>query len=279
VTQFASAAIIHSTRTSFASRANVRRIGPVHGAAEQLSLFSDTEEPGDTPGFSVRESARARRLSIKVYPRGRVEVVVPRRTRARDVQAFVDEHLEWIAKSRQSFAQVLPPEPFVLPNSIELPAIGQGFRVRYERRADATTVRFGCKDSVVTLSGRTGDDKLCIAALKRWLASVAKTEFRPRLESLSALTDNPFKAMHVRGQRTCWGSHSSSGTISINYCLLFLQPALLRYLLLHELCHARHMNHSRRFWQHVGRFEPDYKRLDKALGDSWKQIPTWLGIY
>jgi len=263
----------------FASAAIIRRIGAVQSAAKQLRLFSDTEEPGDSPGFSVRESNRARRLSIKVFPRGRVEVVVPRRTRARDVQAFVDEHREWIEKSRQSFAKVLPPEPFVLPNLIELPAIEQRFRVRYERRSEAKSVRFRRRNNVVTLSGRTGDDKLCVTTFKRWLASVAKREFRPRLESLSALTDNPFMSMHVRGQRTCWGSHSSNGTISINYCLLFLDPALLRYLMIHELCHARHMNHSRRFWQHVGRFEPDYRRLDKALGESWKSIPPWLGIY
>lgn len=231
------------------------------------------------PGFSVRKSKRARRLSIKVFPHGRVEVVVPPRTRPRDVQTFVDDHRDWIERSRQSFAKVLPPESFVLPNSIELLAIAQRYRVRYERRRDAATVRFRCKNNVITLSGRTGDDKLCVDALKRCLASIAKSEFRPRLEALSALTDNPFKAMHVRGQRTCWGSHSSSGTISINYCLLFVAPDLLRYLLLHELCHARHMNHSRRFWSRVRRFEPDYKRLDKALGDAWKQVPYWLGIY
>ncbi len=265
--------------TQFASAANIRKIVAVHSAAEQLGLFSDTEEPGEKPGFSVRESKRAKRLSIKVFPRGRVEVVVPRRTRARDVQAFVDEHRDWIEKSKDSFARILPPEPFVLPNVIALPAIGQRFRVRYERRRSDKTVRFRAHNNVVTLSGKTGDDRLCIDALKRWLASVAKKEIRPRLESLSALADSPFKTMHVRGQRTCWGSHSSSGTISVNYCLLFLDPALLRYLLVHELCHAHHMNHSRRFWQRVRRFEPDCKRLDRALGDSWKKIPAWLGIY
>ena len=249
------------------------------GAAEQLGLFTDDEELGNTPGFSVRESARAKRLSIKVFPRGRVEVVVPRRARARDVQAFVDEHREWIEKSRQSFAKVLPPEPFVLPNAIALPAIEQQFRIRYERRRNAKSVRFRCSNNVVVLSGRTGNDKLCVDALKRWLASVAKSEFRPRLDTLAALTQCSFKKMHVRGQRTCWGSHSSTGTISINYCLLFLHPPLLRYLMIHELSHALHMNHSRRFWQQVSRFEPDYKRLDKSLGESWKQIPAWLGMY
>jgi predicted metal-dependent hydrolase len=250
----------------------------VQGAATQLRLFSDTEEPGDSPGFSVRESKRARRLSIKVYPRGRVEVIVPRRTSAKAVRAFVDANQEWIAKSRASFAEVLPPEPFVLPNRIDLPAISRCFRVRYERRSDAKSVSYRCSRGVLTLSGKTGDDKLCVAALKRWLASVARKEFLPRLQALSIETDNPFTKMHVRGQRTCWGSHSSTGTISINYCLLFLAPELLRYLMIHELCHARHMNHSKRYWQRVGRFEPDYRRLDRALGDSWKSIPVWLGF-
>lgn len=250
----------------------------MQGAAEQLGLFSDDEELGDRPGFSIRKSARAKRLSIKVFPRGRVEVVVPRRARARDVQAFVDEHRDWIARSRESFASVLPPEPFVLPERIALPAIEQQFRIRYERCSDAKSVSFRCSNNVVVMSGRTGDDKLCVAALKRWLASVAKSEFRPRLDALATLTQNSFRKMHVRGQRTCWGSHSSTGTISINYCLLFLQPPLLRYLMIHELSHARHMNHSRRFWAEVGRFEADYRRLDKALGESWQQIPAWLGI-
>lgn len=248
-------------------------------AARQLSLFDESEATGSVSGFSVRESARARRLSIKVFPRGKVEIVVPRRTRAKDVQSFVDEHRDWIAKSRESFAKVLPPEPFVLPNAVALPAIGKEYRVRYKRRADADAVRYRNNSSDVVLSGRTGDDQLCVAALKRWLASVAKQEFGPRLKTLSAMTDNPYKKMHVRGQRTCWGSHSSNGTISINYCLLFLAPELLRYLMVHELCHSRHMNHSRRFWQRVGRYEPEYKRLDKELGSAWKNIPAWLGMY
>jgi predicted metal-dependent hydrolase len=47
-------------------------------------------------GFSVRESGRAKRLSIKVFPRGRVEVVVPRRTNAKDVRNFVESHRDWI---------------------------------------------------------------------------------------------------------------------------------------------------------------------------------------
>ncbi|MGI9200292.1 MAG: M48 family metallopeptidase, partial [Woeseiaceae bacterium] len=218
--------------------------------AQQLALFAN-EEPDITSGFSVRQSHRARRLSIKVFPRGRVEVVVPPRTRPEVIQAFVQENTEWINSARASFAEMHPPEPFMLPNVIDLPAIGRRYRVRYERQATAKTVRYRSASNSVVLSGRTGDDKLCVAALKRWLASIAKTEFAPRLEQLSRETGDSFKKMHVRGQKTCWGSHSSSGTISINYCLLFLEPSVVRYLMIHELCHARHMNHSARFWRRV----------------------------
>ena len=249
------------------------------GAARQLRLFSDSERPGDSPGFSVRESGRAKRLSIKVYPRGRVEVVVPKRTRARDVQTFVDEHRDWIEQTRASFAAKHPPEPFALPEWINLAAIGRRYRVAYRRRRDKGAVRFRRHGDLLVLSGGTADESQCIAALKRWLATVAKEEFDPWLRTLSARTGDSFKRMQVRGQKTCWGSHSSTGTISINYCLLFLEPALVRYLMIHELCHARHMNHSRRFWRAVAMHEPDYRRLDRELGESWSKIPAWLCTY
>lgn len=230
-------------------------------------------------GFSVRESGRARRLSIKVFPRGRVEVVVPKRTRPAVVREFVEAHRDWISKARASFAAEHPPEPFALPQTVRLAGIERQFSVRYEHEEAARTVKHRTQGDAVVLSGCTTNETLCVQALKRWLLSLAKREYAPRLRSLSALTGNAYKRMHVRGQRTCWGSHSSNGTISLNYCLMFLDPAHLRYVMIHELCHARHMNHSRRFWALVGQFESEYRRLDKDLNSSWKQIPTWVGIY
>ena len=252
----------------------------MHSAATQLLLFpTEFEKPDQVSGFSVRESGRAKRLSIKVYPRGRVEVVVPRRTRPREVQAFVSENQEWIERARASFAADHSPETFELPNRIHLPAIETVTRVRYIRRSSANSVRYSFSGGVLTLTGNTGDDGRCVAAIRRWLAATARREFAPRLKALSALTESPYARMHVRAQRSCWGSRSSSGTISLNLCLLFLAPELLRYLLIHELCHGRHMNHSKRFWKRVARFEPEYRQRDRALGESWREVPGWLGLY
>lgn len=263
----------------FASAENVRRIGGVRNAVDQLSLFSDVDEPDPVSGFAVRESGRAKRLSIKVFPRGRVEVVVPRRTRSAEVREFVEAHRDWIDKAREQFADEHTPEPFELPTTVKLDGVERSYAVDYLHQDGAKSVKYRTKSDRVVLSGCTDNDQLCVAALKRWLTSVAKIEYASRLRSLSALTGNSYKKMHVRGQRSCWGSHSSNGTISLNYCLMFLNPEHLRYVMIHELCHARHMNHSKRFWGLVGRFEPDYRQLDKDLNSCWKNIPTWVGIY
>jgi predicted metal-dependent hydrolase len=250
----------------------------VSPSVQQLQLFT-TDEPGTSPGFSVRRSSRAKRLSIKVYPRGRVEVVAPRRASVRAIDAFVAENHEWIASAKRSFAAHFTPASFVLPDIIRLPAVDRQVIVSYRPGDGSGTVRFRFSHGILTLSGNTGDEDACVKAIQRWLASVAKREFSPRLAELSALTGLSYSRMHVRMQRSCWGSRSSSGTISLNLCLLFVAPELLRYLLIHELSHGRHMNHSKRFWQLVGRHEPRYRQLDRQLGEAWKVVPPWLGIY
>ena len=51
---------------------------------------------------------------------------------------------------------------------------------------------------------------------------------------------------------------------------------MLRYLLIHELVHTLHMNHSRRFWQRVARHCPEYESLDRELLDGWRRVPSWV---
>ncbi len=90
----------------------------------------------------MRESGRAKRLSIKVFPRGRVEVVVPKRTKAADVREFVEAHKDWIRDAREKFAADHPPEPFALPKSIRLDGIERQFDVVYEPQYGTKTVKY-----------------------------------------------------------------------------------------------------------------------------------------
>jgi len=225
----------------------------------------------------VRVSGRAKRIAIKVYPRGRVEVVAPKRASAKDVEAFVREHSDWIAQTRRSFAAEIPAEPFELPKTLELRSCGLSLRVFYQSKPHPVRIRR--HGDVLAVRGQIDDEQACVAALIRWLKKFAKREFEPTLWRLSEWTGNSFERLQIRAQKTCWGSHSSTGTITMNYSLLFLAPELVRYLMIHELCHARHMNHSKAYWKHVECFEPRYRELDQRLTESWKDVPVWLGMH
>jgi predicted metal-dependent hydrolase len=106
--------------------------------------------------------------------------------------------------------------------------------------------------------------------------ATARRELKPRLAEQAERLNLKPTAVQVRLQRTRWGSCSSQGTISLNACLLLVDPALLRYLLVHELCHLQHLNHSPRYWRQVARFEPEFRVLDRRLAAAWAKLPAWV---
>lgn len=80
----------------------------------------------------------------------------------------------------------------------------------------------------------------------------------------------------VKSQRTRWASCSKNKTISLNLKLLFIPADLIRYALIHELCHTERMNHSKEFWAIVRDHEPDFRALDDKLRSAWRYVPAWL---
>ncbi len=96
-----------------------------------------------------------------------------------------------------------------------------------------------------------------------------------RLLELNTQYGFPYKLVSIRNQKTRWGSCSKSGTLSFNYRLLFVEPAIRDYVLVHELCHTQQMNHSLKFWQLVSQAVPNYRQLRAALHSLDKGVlPT-----
>lgn len=236
----------------------------------QLQLFDVT------PHWNVRVSRRARRLSVRVYPGGRVEVVVPPGASAITVERFVGVHRRWIDERVADLSSLSGIVTETRPATLELPAIGRSYRIEYRSRA-GSEIRIAILDAErLLISGRLDSDERLAKALQRWLMALAQVELGRETARVAAHYGFEFKRVQIRRQRTRWGSCSATGTISLNVCALFQEPAVMRYLLLHELSHTRHMNHSRRFWSLVESMEPDYRRLDRELLRGWQRVPGWM---
>ena len=231
--------------------------------------WSECEEP-----LVIRESRRARRLILQIIPPYTLELVVPRGTRPRDVESFLAENRAWLDRARVEMRSRYSTCQQGLPDRIDLAAIGRQWTVEYLHDQDVRPRR-RVFDDRLQFTTPESDHRSAWRLLRQWLMGEARQHLKSWLwREARALSLSPAR-VQVRTQRTRWGSCSGQGTISLNASLLFLDPAVARYLLVHELCHLKHLNHSRRYWNLVQHFEPDYRRLDRELSESWARIPAW----
>jgi predicted metal-dependent hydrolase len=231
----------------------------------QAELFQGRSLP-----IEIRENARVRRLSVRVYPGGRVAVSVPKGMRPAQVQAFISQHRDWIERKVTQYTVV---EEAALPSTIELPSTGDDWVVHYR------VGRPGFKltaDRVVEIRHPAEDRDTAHRALAAFAIAEARRSLEPWFAAVATEMGAHYRDVQWRRQRTRWGSCSRSGTISLNVAILFQPPEVVRYLFVHELSHTRHMNHSARFWSLVAQYEPDYRTLDRELAEGWRRVPSWL---
>lgn len=98
-----------------------------------------------------------------------------------------------------------------------------------------------------------------------WLRHQAKKYLYERTVELAAKNNFKINKISIRGQKTRWGSCSTKGNLSFNFGLLKYRKEVIDYVIIHEFCHLKEMNHSKKFWILVKNICPDYKLLRKEL--------------
>ncbi len=212
-----------------------------------------------------------------MHQRHGLEVVVPRGFDQSRLPAILEEKRDWLDRAWRrvdEHQRRLEAEPPRLPRRIVLPALGQEWEVEYRRGAARASVRESGGRLLVTGAGQ--DPEAVRAALCRWLSRKARMELVPWLARLGDGRGLCFTRVAIRQQKSRWGSCSRAKTISLNARLLFLPPPLVEYVLLHELCHLSHLDHSPRFWRTLEKHSPEWRELRAALREADRWVPTWL---
>jgi hypothetical protein len=168
-----------------------------------------------------------------------------------------------------------------LPEKIELLAVGETWGID-AMSTDAR--RMSLREHAghrLAVSGPIAEAARWRSLLTRWLADKAGVELERWVEREASTHRLRHGPVTIRWQKTRWGSCShragtAKPTLSLNAGLLFLPPHLVRYVILHELCHTTRMDHSPAFWKRLERIEPAAEALRSELRAAWRFVPSWL---
>ena len=211
------------------------------------------------PPYTLRISAQAKRLQLKIDARG-IVLVCPVTSSREDALDFLNANRSWVLKHMDQAT----PEKFVWPEEINLAANDQHFSITYcwgAKRASMQTSSLGCVKCFLPVK----DPHLFKQLFRRWLVRQARSWLLIRLEDLSEFYGLPYRYAAVRCQKTRWGSCSANKDISLNAQLMFFPSSVVDYVITHELCHTIYMNHSKDFWSMVEAYLPNYRESIKRL--------------
>ena len=186
-----------------------------------------------------------------------------------NVQGTEREDMEMTPRRRET-----PARAEWLPERVLLHSLGEEWPVAY-RVGGGRRVAASERGGLLVVSGGVHDPYACRAALQRWLGRRATESLPGWLDAAAAETGMCFTRTSVRNQRTCWASCSARGTISLNQKLMLIPRHLVRYVLVHELCHTVHLDHSPRFWAHVAAWEPEFNHRRRELRAARAYVPAW----
>ena len=232
--------------------------------------------------YELRVSSRARRMSLRVVHGRGLVVTIPKRYPRRDVPQAVESYREW---ALEALADLDAKTPEIYrewpPRRLDIAATGERVLVVFQTKEnDTDAIPRGSisGERYLVLSCDSNDREAVAVAVASWLRPIAKSHLTTLAARLASRHGASYQRLSVRGQRSVWGSYSSSGTLSLNYKLLFLRPELVEYVVLHELAHTRYLDHSTAFWQTLEAMMPGARALDAEIADAGQRVPPWLEL-
>lgn len=228
------------------------------------------------PPYHIKRHQRARHVKLRAVATQGLVITVPMRFNIREIPTILQDNQAWIMRH---LAALPRQENIILPDKIDLPACNESWSVK--QLCTASQVRLYTRHSYreILLEGKLDGCKIAGKLLRDWVVKRAKATLPNWLAQLSVETQLAYTKVSVRCQKTLWGSCTHANAIQLNYKLLYLPLSLVRHVMIHELCHTIHHNHSNRFWAHVARYDQDWKMHARALRQAEQYVPSWdMGI-
>lgn len=224
-------------------------------------------------GIPIRRSMRARRLRLQINSNSEFQLIIPYFTGQRAVDRFLDQHQEWIRKQLHSIKKQQLKRPkfhyqtgdlfYYFGEPIQLDVHPSDLK-RPSARLHEDKIKIHLHRTISKESG-----KLAVRnVIERFYRKKSEEVIHDRLQFFNEHYQFSYSRVTLRNQKTRWGSCSSRRNLNFNWRLIMAPIEVIDYVVVHELCHLKEMNHSPRYWALVEEAIPDYKKHRKWLKDN-----------
>lgn len=203
--------------------------------------------------YVIKKNRKNKHLKLSISNTGKILVTAPLIINNAIIQDFVTQHREWIEKQLEKIKSVNK----IWHKDDSLILFGKEYIIRLWRPRSRPRYRL-TSDSLWLTQDEINDFSNCVPKI---INDELKEKFVKRIKEINKNNFGfSYNNLTIRSQNSRWGSYSTSGTLSFNWRLALAPPEIIDYVIIHELSHIKHQNHSIDFWNFVAKFDPEYKK-------------------
>lgn len=225
--------------------------------------------------YKISKSTRAKHISLRISQDGVLSITVPKWVRDHRGLQFAEQKSDWILKHLQKI-QVNSPQK--IQDGSTLPLFGKdnlALTITTHKKK-RTTFSFIHPNTPLTLpqlhiqlsTEQASPKEALQKALNSFYLETARTHLSARTEHFAGLLNLPYNQIRLKDTKSRWGSCSAKKNLNYNYRIILAPKPVIDYLVVHEVCHLMHLDHSQKFWDLVEFLMPDYSIHKKWLCDN-----------
>ncbi|MCQ4334311.1 M48 family metallopeptidase [Natronomonas sp. F2-12] len=221
---------------------------------------------GDSVEYDLSRSSDATKPRIDVDIHG-VTVVVPESTEIHPAE-LLKENAAWVIEKKQrydTYREQIPNREYT--EGAVFPYLGEECEIIVETRSSSDV-----DDGTLRLAQHHVEETSIKRALETLYRRKAREMFEKQAEYYAKAMGVEYGQIHIRNQKTKWGSCSTSGTLSLNWRLMMAPQEIVDYIVIHELAHLQEPNHDDSFWSLVAEYDPEYEAHSRWLEEHSTEL-------
>lgn len=237
-----------------------------------MSTLANNPEYHDGNGFvaEVIRTSRRKTADIRVEE-GTVSIVVPLNTSAEKIDQLLTSKRQWIKEKIALQRDLAPASSKQFVSGEAFPYLGRNYRLKIEHGPFIPVKLLQGRLVVQTPQG-SHQPHLIRSALVRWYKRQAEQKLPEKVARYAPMVGVKPRATNIRSFKARWGSCTAKGELEFNWLIMLAPNRMVDYVVIHELCHLIHHDHSPEFWREVARVMPDYQQCREWLKTHSTQL-------